>query len=262
MSDLSFANGWYRARHLDDGVSLIWEAQLKDTVRCNIWFIRGRDRDLLIDSGFGILPLRRHLPFLTGRPLLAVGTHTHCDHVGAHHEFEHRAIHADEVDILTKPTKATTVVEDWYVNDQMFETACPEWFDPGTYEVRPAPPTQVLQHGDVIDLGDRSFEVHHLPGHSPGSVALWESRTGIYFTGDVVHNGEHGIGRLQLYHSNEDDYVLSASRIRELPVSVVHAGHFDSFGRTRYREVLDEYINRERRPGCPARLNPYTGKQD
>jgi len=252
MSDMSFADDWYHARRIDDDVTLIWESKIVPAVRCNIWHIRGRDRDLLIDSGFGIVPLRQHIPFLTGKPLLAFGTHTHCDHVGAHHEFEHRAVHADEADILTHPTKATTVVEDWYVNDKMFETCRPEWFDPRTYEVQPAPPTQVLSDGDVIDLGSRAFEVVHIPGHSPGSVALWEAKSGTFFTGDVVHNGENGIGKFVLYHSNEDDYVRSIERIRDFPVTVVHAGHFDSFGRKRYLEVVDEYIERKRNPGCPV----------
>ena len=253
MPDLSFANDWYHADRIDDDVTLIWESKILPSVRCNIWHIRGRDRDLLIDSGFGIVPLRRHIPFLTGKPLLAFGTHTHCDHVGAHHEFEERAVHVDEADILTHPTKATTVVEDWYVNDEMFESCCPEWFDPRTYVVRPAPPTQVLTDGDTIDLGNRVFEVVHIPGHSPGSVALWESKTGTFFTGDVVHNGENGIGNLVLYHSNESDYIRSVERIRDMPVNVVHAGHFDSFGRQRYRQVVDEYLERKRNPGCPVR---------
>lgn len=254
MTVSSFADDWYKSRTVGDGVTLIWEAQIRPDVRCNIWYIRGRDRDLLIDTGFGIKPLRRHIPFLTGRPLLAVGTHTHCDHVGAHHEFECRAIHADEADILTKPTKATTVVEDWYVNDDMFENFCPPWFDPRTYEVRPAPPTEILHHGDVLDLGDRAFEVVHIPGHSPGSIALWEPRTGIFLTGDVVHDGKNGIGQLILYHSNDDAYLESVERIRDLPVDVVHAGHYDSFGRERYVDIIDEYIVRQGKPGCPIEV--------
>ena len=56
MSDMSFAGDWYHARRIDDDVTLIWESKIVPAVRCNIWHIRGRDRDLLIDSGFGIVP--------------------------------------------------------------------------------------------------------------------------------------------------------------------------------------------------------------
>ena len=38
-------------------------------------------------------------------------------------------------------------------------------------------------------LGDRHFEVLHLPGHSPGSIGLWERRTGILFSGDALYDG-------------------------------------------------------------------------
>lgn len=46
----------------------------------------------------------------------------------------------------------------------------------------PAPPTRVLSEGDVIDLGDRAFEVLHLPGHSPGSIGLWDESSGVLFS--------------------------------------------------------------------------------
>jgi glyoxylase-like metal-dependent hydrolase (beta-lactamase superfamily II) len=91
----------------------------------------------------------------------------------------------------------------------------------------------------------------HIPGHSPGSIAIYERKTGIMFSGDVVHNGEHGIGNLVLYHSNEDHYVASAERLMSVPVETVHAGHFDSFGRARYQGILRDYIRRKRPAGCP-----------
>jgi glyoxylase-like metal-dependent hydrolase (beta-lactamase superfamily II) len=38
--------------------------------------------------------------------------------------------------------------------------------------VKGAEPTRVLAEGDLVDLGDRAFEMLHLPGHSPGSIGL------------------------------------------------------------------------------------------
>ena len=251
-TEQSFAHGWYRARSLGNDVTLIWEAHIKPFYRCNIWHLRGRDRDLLIDSGFGMVPLRQHIPLLTGRPLIAVASHTHCDHIGGHYEFEERGVHDAERDIIAHPTRENTAILDWYVNLDMFCATPPADFEPSTFAIRPAPATAVLAAGDVVDLGDRAFEVVHIPGHSPGSIALWEAKTGILFTGDMVHNGPNGIGRLILYHSNENDYLASVERIRNMPVEVVHVGHFDSFGRARYVEVVDEYIAWKRQPGCPV----------
>ncbi|MDV7784638.1 hypothetical protein R4J70_32120, partial [Pseudomonas aeruginosa] len=40
--------------------------------RCNMWHVQGRERDVLVDSGSGLVSLREQLPWLTERPLLAV----------------------------------------------------------------------------------------------------------------------------------------------------------------------------------------------
>jgi glyoxylase-like metal-dependent hydrolase (beta-lactamase superfamily II) len=114
--------------------------------------------------------------------------------------------------------------------------------------VRPARPTRIVEQGHVVDLGDRSFEVLHLPGHSPGSMGLWEKRTGTLFSGDAVYDGPL---LDELEDSNIADYVRTMRRLRKLPVNIVHAGHSSSFGRTRLIELVDAYLAR-RDPGYSA----------
>jgi glyoxylase-like metal-dependent hydrolase (beta-lactamase superfamily II) len=247
----SYADGWFQSRSMGDGVTLFWEARIKPDYRCNIWHVRGRDRDMLVDTGFGLVSLLDSIPELNECAVLAVGSHSHCDHVGGHFEFDHRHIHAAEADIMARPTRLNTVA-DPYVVDEMFEGAKPVGFSAAAYEVKAAPATRKLVEGDVVDLGDRAFEVLHIPGHSPGSIALYEKKTGIMFSGDVVHNGTNGIGKLILYHTVEDDFLTSVERLRKVPVSVVHGGHYASFGRDRYVEIIDDYIARKRSPGCPS----------
>jgi hypothetical protein len=41
-------------------------------------------------------------------------------------------------------------------------------------------------------------------------------------------------------------------RLATLPVNTVHGGHFASFGRQRYQELIAEYLAGKRQPGCPA----------
>jgi len=241
---------WYALQTLPDGVTLIWERAIKPDYRCNIWHLRGRDRDLLFDSGFGMRSLRRAIPALAERDLIAVASHAHCDHIGAHHEFPCTAIHALEAEILRRPTRRNTLLEP-YLCAEMFEHPVPEIAGLAELQIQPCEPTLLLQAGDRIDLGDRSFEVIHLPGHSPGSLALWEAASGLLLSGDVVHDGPRGIGRYVWYHSNEDDFLHSAERLLALPVQTVHAGHYASFGRRRYGEILREYIARRRGAACP-----------
>ena len=62
--------------------------------------------------------------------------------------------------------------------------------------------------------GDRHFEAIHLPGHSPGSIPLWEESTGILFSGDVVYDG---VLLDNACDSNVDDYLASLARLRHAP---------------------------------------------
>jgi glyoxylase-like metal-dependent hydrolase (beta-lactamase superfamily II) len=113
--------------------------------------------------------------------------------------------------------------------------------------VRPAPAERLLEGGDVIDLGDRLFEVVHTPGHSPGGIGLFEKKTGIFLSGDIVYDGPLID---DAYHSDRDAYHATFERIRSLAVSFVHGGHFPSFGPTRYRQIIDEYLAGARKAGC------------
>ncbi len=238
---------WFRIATQSDGLTLIQEPWAKPFYNCNMWHIRGRDRDLLLDTGLGVFSLRKHVPLTTERPLIAVASHSHFDHVGGHHEFGDRAIHAAEADILAHPDAYRTLITD-FCSDDIFERFPVGW-EATTYSIRAAPATRILVHGDIIDLGDRSFEVIHVPGHSPGGIALWEKKTGILFSGDTVMDGPLYDS---LFHSNVPDYIASMERLRTLEVSVVHAGHFGSFGRARFLDVIDDYLLGRRKPGCPA----------
>ena len=236
---------WYETLTLGDGVTLIHEPWIKPFYRCNIWHVRGRDGDLLFDSGLGHFSLRRHVPLVSERELTCVASHTHFDHIGSHHEFSGCSVHHAEADILANPRNDWTLAAR-YATDEMFD-AFPEGWDQSTYQVKPARVDRLLSAGDVIDLGDRAFEVIHTPGHSPGGIGLFETKTGILLSGDIVYDGPL---IEDTYHSNIADYVTTMERLRDLPVSIVHGGHFPSFGPTRYRQLIDEYLAGHRKPGC------------
>ena len=242
------AREWYSSRAHADGITQIGEQHIREFYRCNIWHVRGRERSLLLDSGLGAVSLSGAFPWLQQGSLLAVASHAHFDHIGCHHEFGERACHRAEAAILACPSREATVA-DRFATLEMFERLPPEGFDPDAYAVLPAPVTRVLEHGDVIDLGDRHFQVLHVPGHSPGSLALWEAATGVLLAGDAVYDG---LLVDDLYHSQREDYVESLRRLRELPVRVVHAGHYPSFGRERFHALIDEYLRGQRQPGCPV----------
>ncbi len=232
------ADRWFRLQNIEDGISLITEIHVARWLRCNIWHIRGRNHDLLIDSGMGLGSLKQEIVQLAERPVKCISTHCHFDHMGGAHEFECRLGHRLERSVYTEPTRYNTSMES-FVRAETFEALPYAGFRHEEYVVRPAPLTGYLDEGDVVDLGDRVFQVLHLPGHSPGSIALWENRSGILFSGDAIYDGDLYDSA---YHSDTGDYRDSLSRLRELPVKRIHAGHYESFDFARMTEIIDQYL--------------------
>jgi glyoxylase-like metal-dependent hydrolase (beta-lactamase superfamily II) len=61
----------------------------------NVWHVRGRERDLVVDTGNGIGDLRGELePSADDRPIVAVATHHHFDHIGGLPAFDEPWCHA------------------------------------------------------------------------------------------------------------------------------------------------------------------------
>ena len=101
--------------------------------------------------------------------------------------------------------------------------------------------TEIVTEGDVVDIGNRHFEVLHLPGHSPGSIGLWEKATGTLFSGDAIYDGPL---LDEIDGADIPTYVRTMKRLRELPVQAVHAGHDPSFGRARLIALCDAYLEK------------------
>lgn len=255
MSGLEIASRWFERRSVAPGLTLLIEPHVAPLLRCNIWHLRGRDLDLLVDTGLGVASLRSAARDLFEKPLAAVATHAHMDHVGSLHEFDARWVHAAEAEALASGANHLPLdlaaydaaTRDWfrglgYELGTGLLTAVPSHgFDVAAHRLAPARATRLLAEGDEIDLGDRAFEVLHLPGHSPGSIGLWEARSGTLFSGDAIYDGPL---LDEIPGADVAAYVRTMRRLRELPVEVVHGGHDPSFGRARLREIADAYLAR------------------
>lgn len=249
------ADRWFEIRKIDDDITLLWEPHVIPLMRCNIWHVRGSTRDLVIDTGMGIASLTEAARDLFGKTVTAVATHTHADHIGSHHEFDHTLVHAAEAENLARPTSAGTLLYADFSQEELTQirvagyeidndliTALPHaGYDLRSYKIHPAPVTETVEDGDTVDIGSRRFEVLHLPGHSPGSMGLWEAATGTLFSGDALYDGPL---LDELDHSDIPAYIRTMKRLRDLPVTVVHAGHDPSFGRDRLVELCDAYLAR------------------
>jgi glyoxylase-like metal-dependent hydrolase (beta-lactamase superfamily II) len=112
-------------------------------------------------------------------------------------------------------------------------------YDPESYQRAPVQPTRLVSEGDVVETGDGEFQVLHLPGHSPGSIALWERSSGLLFSGDAIYDG---IVVDNLPGSDVQSYRATMKRIEELPVAQVFGGHNAPMTRTHMLDVVSTYL--------------------
>jgi len=230
----------YKIFNISDGISLIQETYVANFMRCNIWHVKGKDYDLIIDTGMGLSPLRNWVVEQTDKPIKAIITHSHFDHCGSLHEFEDRLGHRQEAEIIKSPLNEDIVFSGAWKEIEIIDKKQFPNYSGDTFYVKPAPLTGYLDEGDVIDLGDKAFQILHLPGHSPGSIGLMNMKTKELFSGDAIYDGEL---LDTFYHSNIEQYRQTLLRIRNLDVNLFHGGHFPSFGKTRANEIIDEYIS-------------------
>ena len=94
---------------------------------------------------------------------------------------------------------------------------------------------QHLKDADVIDLGDITLKVIHTPGHTPGSICLFEPESKTLFSGDTVFPGG-SIGRTDLAGGNIKEMITSLDHLRKLDVAVLAPGHM---------EVIDSSVNEQ-----------------
>ncbi|WP_424357668.1 MBL fold metallo-hydrolase [Methanocella sp. MCL-LM] len=81
----------------------------------------------------------------------------------------------------------------------------------------------VLKDGDEIDLGDQKLRVIHTPGHTPGSICLYEPVSKAMFTGDTVFE-EGGFGRTDI-GGNPEHMLSSLAMLTRFDVSTLYPGH-------------------------------------
>lgn len=123
----------------------------------NLYLIAGRDRAVLLDTGFGFWPdLRAYAERLCGLPVELVHTHAHGDHISGDDAWSEAWLHPAEWAGYRRERGETGIV------------------------------LHPLEDGTVLELGGRRLEAVHVPGHSPGSTALLDRENRLLFSGDTV----------------------------------------------------------------------------
>jgi len=202
----------------------------------NAYFIRGKERNLLIDTGFNLPACREAL--LSGLEELGVSmettdiflTHMHSDHTGLVEAVKSRTstVWASEKDAGVIRVAGSD--DFWGELEQL-------WIKLGFHEdshTHPGRkfaangnfPMEILGEGDEVNVGDYRFQVLHTPGHTKGHLCLYEKDQKILISGDTIladitPNISIGVGNLNPL----GDYFESLKRLESLRVEHTLTAH-------------------------------------
>ena len=231
---------YYKIFKISEGISLIHEIYVANFMRCNIWHVRGKEFDLIIDTGMGLSSLKKFIIDEIDKPIISVITHSHFDHCGSLHEFENRLGHKSEAKIIQNMRNEDIVFSGAWKEIQIIDKVKFPNYEGNTFHVTPTTLTGFLDEGDVIDLGNRTFKILHLPGHSPGSIGLLDTKSKELFSGDALYDGEL---LDEFYHSDKTLFKKTLNRLKNLDVEIFHGGHFPSFNKKRAHKIIETYLS-------------------
>ena len=150
-------------------------------------------------------------------------THTHLDHIGCLAEIREQIpwaelwVHDIEAGPLEKGDERTVY------GMEMFQNMCMT-----QYNIKPGAFTFLadkrLQGEENLDIGGMTWEVLHIPGHSPGSIGLYNQSEKILIPGDVVY-ADYAIGRFDLHGANGLELKDSLLQLADLEVDILLPGH-------------------------------------
>jgi len=210
-------NNWFTIDRIDKETYIISEYRHWEETHC--YLLNGSESSLLIDTGLGICDVHEEVIKLTDKPITAVATHIHWDHIGGHKYFSDFYAHEDELNWLSGEFPLTMEQIKGMVVDRC---DLPEGYDVNEYEFFLGKPTKVLRGDEVINIGNRFVQIVHTPGHSPGHICFWEKERGYLFTGDLVYKDT----LLAYYPSTDPEaYLDSLERVSALPVKQVFPAH-------------------------------------
>lgn len=83
-----------------------------------------------------------------------------------------------------------------------------------------------LKDGQIIHAGPYSFKVIHTPGHTLGSICLYEEENRLLISGDTVFSGG-SFGRVDLPSGSISQLCDSMKKLSELDIRYILPGHMD-----------------------------------
>jgi glyoxylase-like metal-dependent hydrolase (beta-lactamase superfamily II) len=211
-------------------VYLVGDSEISHPYDCCVYLIDAGDL-LLIDSGAGrsfdkLVANIERLDFDPGKLKAVLVTHAHIDHIGALHLFQQEygvQVIAHELDADALEDGRGTAAEAYGVS-----------YTPCHVDVR------LRGSGEALHLGRHEIKMIHIPGHTPGSIAVYMDIDGkrVLFGQDI-----HG-PYLPNWGADRAQAKLSLQRLLDLKADILCEGHFGIYQPAAEVEgYIQEYID-------------------
>ncbi|RLJ01069.1 MAG: MBL fold metallo-hydrolase [Candidatus Aenigmatarchaeota archaeon] len=171
------------------------------------------DNQLLVDTGLGISFERiigeiKEAGLQPEKIKIILNTHCHYDHIGGNNLFKkltNADVYALEIDAENIETGKNTFYE-LFGNNFISSKI-----------------DRKLKDGEIIKTKNYSFRVIHTPGHTKGSICLYEPKKKILISGDTLFSDS--VGRADLTGGNETELINSLKKLQKLDTELLLPGH-------------------------------------
>lgn len=152
---------------------------------------------------------------ITDLPIVVINTHCHPDHAGGNAEFAPALCNPADLDIFQQMATLEFRQQDvaHMPNGEKFAA-----------QLQPTGPEPIgVEDGHIIDLGGRQLQLIFTPGHTHGSLCVYEAETGILFTGDNVQANTTAL--TEWNSSTVEEFANSLGKLAKLNITRILGGH-------------------------------------
>ncbi len=167
--------------------SIVWDTKTKQAA--------------IVDPGGDVPVLQAAIKEFGVKPVAIWLTHGHLDHAGGAAELAE----AYSIPVIGPHEADKFLLDDLPTQGLRFDIN----------DMRAVAPTRWLNDGDTVSLGDLTFEVAHVPGHSPGNVTFFQKDLRFLLAGDTVFAGS--VGRTDLPYGSHET-LISGIKEKLLPL--------------------------------------------
>lgn len=168
---------------------------------CSIVACTATNRAAIVDPGGDVARIREAIDKLKVEPERILLTHGHIDHAGGAAEL---------AEALSLPIEGPDERDGFLLSNLEGQGA-----RFGIADVRNVTPTRWLVEGETVSIGDLTFSVLHVPGHTPGHLVFVNVPTRFALVGDTLFQGS--VGRTDFPYGNHEQ-LISGIKEKLLPL--------------------------------------------